>query len=79
MRLVRAAIAAANRQRRRQMGALGGEMDFCQPHRIETVALGGVDLRHALVERFRVAAPGQRRKLVKHAEFHERPLDPAGS
>ncbi len=68
-----------DRQRRRQMGALGGEMDFGQPHRIETMALGGIDLRHALVERFRVAAPGQRRKLVKHAEFHERLLDPAGS
>ena len=60
------------------MGALRGEMNFGQPHRVQAIALGGIDLRHALVEGFRVAAPGQRRKLVKHAEFHGRLLDPAG-
>ena len=76
IRLVRAAIALAIAQRRRQMGALRREMDFGQPHHIEAPALGGIDLRHALVERFRLAAPGQRRKLVKHAEFHRRSSEP---
>jgi hypothetical protein len=54
--------------------ALGGEMDFGQPHDVEAPALGGVDLRHRLVEHFGLAAPRHRRKLVEHAEFHRRPL-----
>jgi hypothetical protein len=46
------------------------EMQLGEPQHIEPQLLGGVDLFHRLVEGFTVAPTRERRKLVKHAEFH---------
>ncbi len=45
-------------------------VQFGKPHRVEAPAVGGLDLRQRLLEGVRLAAPFERRKLVKHAEFH---------
>ncbi len=47
-------------------------MEFGQPHHVEPQTLGGVDLFHGLVEGLALGAAGKRRKLVEHAEFHDR-------
>ncbi len=47
-------------------------MQFRQPHRVEAIALGGVDLVEGLREGVGLAAARHHRKLVKHAEFHRR-------
>ena len=57
-------------ERRRQHRALRIEMQLGQPHRIETPALGRIDLLERLREGLSLGAPGQGRKLVEHAEFH---------
>ena len=59
-------------ERRRQNRALRVEMQLGQPHRIEPPALGRIDLLERLGECLLLGAAGQRRKLVKHAEFHVR-------
>src|SRR5215217_3134970 len=51
-------------------------MDLRQPHRIETPALGGIDLLERGGERFLVADPGRPLKLVKHAELERHRLPP---
>src|SRR5215467_15616735 len=57
-------------ERRRQDRALRIEMQLRQPHRIETPALGRIDLFESLVEGLFFAAAGKSRKLVEHAKFH---------
>ncbi len=47
-------------------------MQLGQPHRVEPVALGGIDLIERLLEGIRLALSGHHRKLVEHAEFHRR-------
>ena len=51
-------------------------MEFGQPHHVEPEPLGGVDLFHGLVEGLALGPAGERRKLVEHAEFHDRSLFP---
>ena len=63
---------AGNAERRRQQRAPRLEMQFGQPHHVEPEPLGGVDLVHRLVEGLALGPAGKRRKLVKHAEFHDR-------
>src|SRR6185437_4352521 len=50
--------------------ALGREMQLGEPQRVEAPILGRVHLRPRLVEALGMRALSQRRKLVKHAEFH---------
>ena len=45
-------------------------MQLGQPHRVEPVALGGVDLIETAREGVALAAARHHRELVKHAEFH---------
>src|SRR5215216_879592 len=51
-------------------------MDLRQPHRIETPALGGIDLLERGGERFLVADPGRPLKFVEHAELERHRLPP---
>ena len=60
---------AGNRQRRGADRPLGRDVDFGQPHRIETPALGGFNLFERLGESLRLAHPCRTLELVKHAEF----------
>ena len=64
-------------ERRRQYRALRIEMQLGQPHRVETPALGRIDLLESLGEGLFLAASGECRKLVEHAEFH-RPISGSG-
>src|SRR5487761_1089268 len=62
---------AGDAERRRQQRAARLEMQFGEPHHIEAQPLGRVDLVHRLVEGLALGPAGKRRKLVKHAEFHD--------
>ncbi len=72
IRLVRAAMALAMLSGADKQRAARLEMQFGQPHHVEPEPLGRVDLLHRLVEGLALGPAGQRRKLVKHAEFHDR-------
>ena len=62
---------AGDAERRRQKRAARLEMQFGQPHHIQPHPLGRIDLLHRFVEGLAVAPTRERRKLVKHAEFHD--------
>jgi hypothetical protein len=49
------------------------EVQFGQPDRVEPETLAGVDLFHGFVKGLALAPPGERRKLVERAEFHDLP------
>ena len=68
---------ARHRQRRRQYRALRRDVDLGQPHRIETPALGGVDLLEGGREGLLVGGSGRPLKLVEHAEFERHPFPPS--
>jgi hypothetical protein len=57
-------------QRAGGQGALWGEMQFRQPHHVETGFLGGVDDVEPGGEALGLAAAGQHRKLVINTQFH---------
>src|SRR5229473_2310040 len=52
-------------------------MDLGQPHRIETPALGSIDLFEGDRERILVGHPGGALKLVEHAELERHHLPPS--
>jgi hypothetical protein len=64
------ADGAGDAERRRQDRTLRIEMQFGQPHRVETPALGRIDLLERLGEGVSFGAAGKGWKLVEHAEFH---------
>src|SRR6266849_4500364 len=53
------------------------DMDLGQPHRIETPALGGIDLLEGDRKRVLVGHPGGALKLVEHAELERHNLPPS--
>src|SRR6266849_2664621 len=65
---------AGDRHRRRQHRARRIDVQLGQPHDVEPIALGGVDLLEGLLEGLALALPGDHRKLVEHAKFHRSPF-----
>ena len=62
---------AGDAERRRQHRAPRLEVEFGEPYHIEPPAFRGVDLLERLVEGVALGSIRERRKLVKHAEFHD--------
>src|SRR5437588_6511636 len=60
---------AGNRQRRGADRPIRSDMNFREPHRIQTPALGGFNLFERVGEGLRLALSRRTLKLVKHAEF----------
>ena len=74
IRLVRAAMALARVSGAEHTDRSGRDMDLGQPHRVETPALGGIDLLERGGERLFFGHPGGALKLVKHAELERHSL-----
>src|SRR5262249_37587226 len=63
-------------QWRCQDRAIGGEMQLCKPHGIESPLLGGVDQREGLRKGFCFARVPRFLKFVEQTEFHRScPID----